>query len=367
LSADDLALHARLSTTSGVIPDAAYNRAFRKLFWQCLTHGYLIAASEMARRSVDCRALSLEYDRSVGDDCATVRFTKTADGGGIFGISPGFRGAAGQDGREELIAWRLLAILPLFLAYAASARVAGSCIVNLGDEGHRRGVAFCNLRSMDVLLVPDPYFVSTRGYEGLRNSVALDVAPWEERRPIALWRGNTTGYRTSGDVMQLPRLMLCRLAARPENADYLDAGVTEFAQLRSDEAELVQRSGLARDFIHAQRFQHWKYHVDIDGNTNSWPGLFQKLLSGSAVLKVESGGPYRQWYYDRLKPFEHFIPVANDLSDLIEKIQYLRSHDAVARKIGAAGRKLALSMTFENELQRAQGVIETSILIDAHS
>jgi hypothetical protein len=267
-----------------------------------------------------------------------------------------------------LIAWHLLAILPLFAAYAASDRTAGSCIVNVGDEGHRRGVAFCNVRSMDVLLIPDPYFVSTRGYEDLKNSVSADVAPWEERRAVALWRGSTTGYRTSGDIMELPRVALCRTAARQENREYLDAGVTDFAQLQSeDEAELLRRSGLVRDFIDARRFQHWKYLVDIDGNTNSWPGLFEKLLSGSAVLKVESGGPYRQWYYDRLKPFENFVPIRNDLSDLIEKIRYLRSHDDVAREIGAAGRKLALSMAFDKELLRAQEVIESSVLIEGRS
>jgi len=364
----DAALHARLSEGGLDMPGAVLDRPFRRLFWQCLTHGYLMAASDMARRSAGWPALSLEYDASVGDDCAVVRFTKTESGGCVFGFSPALRGAAGQGGRESLIAWHLLAILPLFAAYAESDRVAGFCIVNLGDEGHRRGVGFCNLRSMDVLLIPDPYFVSTRGYEDLKNSVSADVVPWEERRPVALWRGSTTGYRTGGDIMDLPRVALCRMAARPEKSEYLDAGVTDFAQLQSEaEAELLQRSGLVRDFIPATCFQRWKYHVDIDGNTNSWPGLLQKLVSGSAVLKVESGGPYRQWYYDRLKPFEHFIPVRNDLGDLIEKIQYLRAHDDAARRIGAAGRKLALSMACGTELLRAQEVIETSMLIEGCS
>jgi hypothetical protein len=364
----DLALHASLVRGGGIIPGSVYDLLFRKLFWQCVTHGYMIVATEMARRSAGWQLLSLEYDGSIGDDCAVVRFTKTSNGGGIFGFSPAVRDAAGWDGRESMVGWHLLAILPLFAAYAESDRTAGSCIVNLGDEGHRRGVGFCNLRSMDVLLIPDPYFVSTRGYEDLKRTAASDVVAWEERQPVALWRGSTTGYRGGGDIMDLPRVALCRMAARPGNAEYLDAGLTEFVQLRSeDEAELLRRSGLVRNFIPAQRFQHWKYLVDIDGNTNSWPGLMQKLVSGSVVLKVESGGPYRQWYYDRLKPFEHFIPVRNDLGDLIEKIQYLQVHDGVARKIGAAGRKLALSMAFDKELLRAQEVIEAAMLIEGCS
>ena len=49
--------------------------------------------------------------------------------------------------------------------------------------------------------------------------------------------------------------------------------------------------------------------------SNSWSGLFTKLLTGSTVLKVESPMGFRQWYYDRLKPFEHYVPVRPDLAE----------------------------------------------------
>jgi hypothetical protein len=59
--------------------------------------------------------------------------------------------------------------------------------------------------------------------------------------------------------------------------------------------------------------------IDIDGNANSWDGLFWKLLSNSVVLKVESNNS--QWYYSQLKPWHHFVPVKADLSDLVEKVE----------------------------------------------
>jgi len=40
-----------------------------------------------------------------------------------------------------------------------------------------------------------------------------------------------------------------------------------------------------------------------------------------------------QWFYDELVPWEHYVPVAHDLSDLFEKIDWLREHDDEARKI----------------------------------
>ena len=58
-----------------------------------------------------------------------------------------------------------------------------------------------------------------------------------------------------------------------------------------------------RDYVPEIAFPAYKFQIDIDGNTNSWPGLFQKLLTGSAILKVASPYGYRQWYYDRLRPW----------------------------------------------------------------
>jgi hypothetical protein len=102
----------------------------------------------------------------------------------------------------------------------------------------------------------------------------------------------------------------------------------------------------------------YKYQVDIDGNTNSWPGLFQKLLTGSPVLKVQSPGHLRQWYYPRLIPWQNYIPIASDMSDLIEIISYLKRNDDLAFTIGAAGRRLAQNMTCEAELAACLPTVE---------
>ena len=51
-----------------------------------------------------------------------------------------------------------------------------------------------------------------------------------------------------------------------------------------------------------EHYMRSRHLIDIDGWANSWSGLFQKLLSGSTVLKVASNKGFRQWYYDRLEP-----------------------------------------------------------------
>ena len=369
LSSGERHLSEQLAASTAPVQDAALNLVFRKLFLECLSHGYMIAASEMARRAVSYDQLTLEYDGSVGTDISIVRFTKTNAGACQLGLPPVLRGipAMAPDTGAPMVIWRLLAALPLLAHYARSMAPAGTCLVNLGDEGHSRGIAFCNVRSMDSLLVPDPYFLSSRGYAEMRAPAAAAL-PWAQRRPVALWRGAATGYRTAGGILDLPRLKLCAMSAHGQAAAYIDAGITGLAQVRSPaESAQLKLAGAVRDFVPPVRFQDWKYHIDIDGNTNSWPGLFQKLLSGSVVLKVESGGPYRQWYYDRLKPFEHFIPVRNDMADLVHKIRVLRGNDALAQAVGAAGRRLALSMGLESEVELAQETLEAAVLIETHT
>ena len=142
----------------------------------------------------------------------------------------------------------------------------------------------------------------------------------------------------------------------------LDAGITYAPQASYADGEReIREAGLMRPFIPASDFVTFKYQIDIDGNTNSWPGLFQKLLLGNPVLKVASPYGYRQWYYDRLRPWVHFIPVSSDMSDLVEKITWLRANDDVARRIGENGQALAMSLGYEIEVTAARRIIAAAV------
>jgi hypothetical protein len=108
-------------------------------------------------------------------------------------------------------------------------------------------------------------------------------------------------------------------------------------------------------------YQNYRYQIDIDGNTNAWSGLFRRLLTGCPVLKVTSLAGFEQWYYDRLKPWVNMVPVAADMTDLPEKILWLRANDDCAQKIGEAGRALAEALTDEREIAHAAPVIASAI------
>jgi glycosyltransferase involved in cell wall biosynthesis len=49
------------------------------------------------------------------------------------------------------------------------------------------------------------------------------------------------------------------------------------------------------------------------------------------LLKTDS--IWEQWYYDKLHPWVHYVPVENDFSDLDEKIKWCILHDTECQTI----------------------------------
>jgi hypothetical protein len=263
--------------------------------------------------------------------------------------------------RLEFVSARLLTMLSL-LATCRDAP-AGRIALNLDDYGLLPGLAFSAAGS-DSVLIPDPVYLMEDAYRRTAAHYANHDVAWSDRRKIAFWRGTTTGGEIDcAHWEMLDRVRLCRIGA--EHPALFDTGLVGVVQMNEDDSAAIKASGLVRDFVPETDFIKYRYQIDIDGNTNSWPGLFQKLLTGSPVLKVASRHGFRQWYYDRLIPWKNYVPVASDMSDLIDKLNWLATHDEEARRIGAAGRNLALSMTMGTELRNARTAIYAALTAGA--
>jgi hypothetical protein len=268
-----------------------------------------------------------------------------------------------ENRHTEFLIHRLLAMLPLLASYAVHDEVqCGTVVLNIGDVGSLPGLAFCENRD-EFFLVPDNYFVESQGYRALREHHERNPVAWEDRQPVAFWRGATTGLAQDAKLgwRSLPRVRLCEMA-QADQTGMFDVGLSRVAVVPGDPAgDEISASGLIRPYVPSTEFQNYKYQIDIDGHSNSWPGLFQKLLTGSTVLKVASAAGFRQWYYDRLRPWVNFVPVAADMSDLAGIVMWLRNHDDAAREIGARGQALALGMDYPGELQRAGRTIGAAL------
>ena len=281
----------------------------------------------------------------------------TPDGHSEFRFNESFRRS--NDNIRHMIITRWLACLHMCNSYDASILSTGTTYFNVGDWGNGIGLCFSDNLSTSQL-VPDSSFLGTGGYKTARAIPLANAFPWPERRSIAFWRGASTGLSPRG-LMNTPRVQLCQLAKTLEAKSLLDAKISQVVQAESEEvASLLRNSDLCSGYTPFTENIKYKFLVDIDGNTNSWPGLFQKFFIGSPVLKVESSSGYRQWYYSKLTPWHNYVPIRSDFSDLIDVIEFLIENDDIARRIGANGQSLALSMTMESEIQSALSIVEAS-------
>ncbi|HAB98962.1 MAG TPA: hypothetical protein DCE71_03985 [Parachlamydiales bacterium] len=132
-----------------------------------------------------------------------------------------------------------------------------------------------------------------------------------------------------------PRFLLCQMAA--EHSESIDAG---FIHLDNPQIKVaVEKLGLKKPPLSKRDHLAYKYLPVLDGRMCTYPGYQWRLLSNSVCLKQESDEV--QWFYRALKPYVHYIPVQNDLSDLLEKIEWARKHDREAQNISIQAQQFA--------------------------
>ena len=70
-----------------------------------------------------------------------------------------------------------------------------------------------------------------------------------------------------------------------------------------------------------------------------------------------------QWFYDELRPWHNYVPVAPDISDLVEKVNWLNRNDAVAEAIGHRGLALASRVSYAREMTRSVPVLSSGVSV----
>jgi len=261
-----------------------------------------------------------------------------------------------------------LAVVSFLEAYLYWLHASGpnvrSMSVNASDGNEPSRARFAaSVRPGGQIPIPDPHFFHQRGFPNQRKLGQVDK-PWSERSDHLVWRGGFNGAgrialepSEAGDLTVLPRQrMVFLLAGRP----YCDVKFSEIAIDRGIWTETFRRGGLLGDPVPEPFWLGSKYALDIDGHVNTWSNFLVRMLFGCCVLKVESQFGFRQWYYDRLRPFEHFVPVRADLSDLVEKIDWARSHQREAQTIAEAGQRFAMALDFEAGKRDAVQIISAN-------
>ncbi|KAF7332489.1 CAP10 domain-containing protein [Mycena kentingensis (nom. inval.)] len=170
-----------------------------------------------------------------------------------------------------------------------------------------------------------------------------DNVAWADKKPVLYWRGQSTGGWISGNnYHSFPRFKLLDIAREPANAPLMDVAISafyeHFCQLDGcDAGKIKAEYGIPASPQGAPREDGYgyKYVLDVDGNAFS--GRYLGLLtSGSLVFKSTL---FTEYFDGWLRPFEHYLPVRPDLSDLVERIEWARANDDEARRIQKAGKE----------------------------
>jgi len=199
--------------------------------------------------------------------------------------------------------------------------------------------ALSTKNSKNRILIPDVLTLET--WTTLYHQI-LEVnnkISWESKSNLAYWRGSATGvvdnnnYKSYeyniNNYFDFPRYKLVDFSSR--NPILVDAKFTSFCNATMDVKEILEKK--YPKVKSASRKEHLihKMQITMDGNTCTYPGYLWRLLSNSVNLKQESGDV--QWFYRLFKPWVHYVPVKQDLSDLQEKIEWVRAHDSEAKDI----------------------------------
>lgn len=281
-------------------------------------------------------------------------------GGRLATIEADTAWLAGRSGFST--AWRRLGVFVNLLSRAEV--VDGEWRADLGDSVHESGplLGFCS-NLPETLLVPDRGFHASGGYARQRWQAAAAPA-FADRDDTILWRGSPTGFGLLANATMQPhdadlrqRVRMCLLLAQAADRLRVDARIVPGRGVPADVAAAYRRAGITGEPIPEDSWRGRRFAIDVDGNANAFSNLFIRLLYGCCVIKVASARGFRQWYYDRLEPWRHYVPVAADLSDLVERIEWCRGHTDECRAIASAGQALALAMTPAEEVRRTVAVI----------
>ncbi|MGE5195727.1 MAG: glycosyl transferase family 90 [Anaerolineae bacterium] len=218
-----------------------------------------------------------------------------------------------------------------------------------------------------IILMPD--FESLEDHTYLFQEIRGGVLeyPWQMKTSKAFWRGTTTGVikKINGtfdtrytylNYLEFPRVKLTQLSlAFP---DLIDAKFNSLCQ--GAEQLVLQFNSFLGNFTPIREHLKYKYQILIDGNSCAYTRAYWELFSETVMFKQTSDNV--QWYYRALQPYVHYIPINNDVSDLLEKIKWAQMHDETAFKIAQNAKTFA-----EGNLQTSDVYLYFYLILQAYA
>ena len=156
---------------------------------------------------------------------------------------------------------------------------------------------------------------------------------WENKKPVAVFRGSSTGPGFHSNV----RIRLCEMT---QDDPRFDTGITDYStryQITGGCLERARQSRTVAKFMSLEDQSRYKYIIHVSGHVQAYR-LSAELAMHSVVLMVEDARGYKLWFEKKLEPWVHFVPVKADLSDLGARVDWCRQNDAQCKTIAMNAR-----------------------------
>jgi len=164
--------------------------------------------------------------------------------------------------------------------------------------------------------------------------------PYAQLEPRLYWRGSTMQHwRHPEESARQPRFILVRMSA--EYPELIDARFTRFMPWVDEEtrSSLLQAGLVAEWEDGYESALRSRYLIDVEGVTMS-KRLHWLLLAPGVVFRQVSMA--EDWMARSLQPWVHYIPVREDLGDLIDRLRWAEAHADECARISQAATHLAL-------------------------
>jgi hypothetical protein len=216
----------------------------------------------------------------------------------------------------------------------------------------------------DIYMI-DPWWIDV--FNKIKNT--KNMFSWADKKEKIFWRGSATGADLLGgynleNYAKLPRMSLVSLAR--SYPDLLDAKFTNTAEFTNDNSSkklLSAMNILSEGSVkYVQPVDHLnnKYLISIDGNSCAWQRVPWIMASNSVLVKQET--PFIQYFYPAIKPYVHYVPVNERLTNIFAQRDWMIAHDQEVQNISLNAQEF-----IENNLTPLDIEIHTVLALNSYS
>jgi len=189
--------------------------------------------------------------------------------------------------------------------------------------------------------------------------------PWSEKLTKLFWRGSTTGNRAGDAGHRLD--ILTQWVHQNDDDNKIDIGFNNVVQMKegSFQHQYIERhysrKGNGKEGRESLRdMNHYKYLLSVEGNDVA-TGLKWMLYSNSVVFM--SRPTVATWAMeDLLVPYVHYIPVANDYSNLVEMVKWAEEHDDACQEISKRATEFIEHLWMSDQAKRDTEILKMEMV-----